>query len=321
MPTIPDHLPNDKHIAVVLASSLGALAAIRELGKQSVPVIAVGQTDYIGKSRYCTWVKIHHEHDLLAFLQSLAQKVEKKPIIFTDDPQYADFLFENWSFLDRHFLVPMHPVNRQLTDSDFRHSCPITDTEREEKFRVTLYRNAIGKVSVGFIAHLIEQYPFHQSWAETLCLTTDNPELAEHAVKLLEEANYSGIATIEYQYCSCEKTFSPVRVNGFLPAETSISQKLPQGFVYQIYRDLISPSPTTFSTAPGMVSICWFSLIPELFAMFAARKFRFPSILRYYFSYQAQTALMDFTDPLPFYYYLPYLLKSAERFHPSTRAK
>lgn len=104
------------NIAIVLAGSFGALAVIRELGKHGVSVVAVGEPDYIRKSKYCLDLNIKKPEEIMRFLKELPRHVQEKPVLLTDNEEHLQLLYDNWHSLSRFYLAPFDVTNRLLTD-------------------------------------------------------------------------------------------------------------------------------------------------------------------------------------------------------------
>lgn len=116
--------------AVVLGESFGALAVVRDLGKQGIPVYAFGRK-FIQKSRYAQALPVapnHHFHgqpaanllyppvDQVQQLIELSQTLGERPVLFTDSDNYLKMIGDNLELLSRHYRIPVSPQNRLLTD-------------------------------------------------------------------------------------------------------------------------------------------------------------------------------------------------------------
>ena len=109
-------IPKNNHLAVVLASSFGGLAIVRELGRQRIPTVAVGDSEYIGKSRYCVDVEIKSTQEIVRFLRELPHHVSSKPVLLTDNEDHLDLLYEHWDTLSDDYLAPIGADNHRITD-------------------------------------------------------------------------------------------------------------------------------------------------------------------------------------------------------------
>lgn len=97
----------EKNVAVVLAGNAGALAVIRNLGKNNVPVLAIGKNNFILKSKYCKGVRINDNKDIINILLKLPKYFNKKIVILTDKDEYMDLICDNWNILRDYYLTPI----------------------------------------------------------------------------------------------------------------------------------------------------------------------------------------------------------------------
>lgn len=111
-------MQKEKNLAVVLAGGMGSLAIIRELGKQEVPVVAIGQATYAIRSKYCLSLPISNKQQMLSFLLTLPGYVDHKPVLMTDNDGYLELLQKNWPQLSSYYLAPFHPNNLQITEKN-----------------------------------------------------------------------------------------------------------------------------------------------------------------------------------------------------------
>lgn len=105
-----------RNLAVVLAASFGALAIIRELGKHGIPIVVLGNPEYIGKSKYCIDLKIKNHKEIVQFLKQLPHHVRSKPVLLTDNEDHLQLLYNNWNMLRDFYLAPLDMNNLRITD-------------------------------------------------------------------------------------------------------------------------------------------------------------------------------------------------------------
>lgn len=111
----------------------------------------------------------------------------------------------------------------------------------ESLYCITLYRNKYGHIIVGNIVQKIRELPIVNG---TGCchITVDNNKVLDRAIKVLEDANYTGIAMIEFKYSEKYDDYCLIEVNGRFPIETNINEKLDNNFILRIYNDMINKS-------------------------------------------------------------------------------
>ena len=111
----------------------------------------------------------------------------------------------------------------------------------ESLYCITLYRNKYGHIIVGNIVQKIRELPIVNG---TGCchITVDNNKVLDRAIKVLEDANYTGIAMIEFKYSEKYDDYCLIEVNGRFPIETNINEKLDNNFILRIYNDMIIKS-------------------------------------------------------------------------------
>ena len=106
------------YAVVVLAEHLGALAVVRELGKQKIPSIVIG-SKFIQKSKFTTVsLKANTLCEILKHLNQLPSLLKVKLILFTDSDQYLSFIYNNWEQLVINYLIPASKNNLQLIDKE-----------------------------------------------------------------------------------------------------------------------------------------------------------------------------------------------------------
>lgn len=111
----------------------------------------------------------------------------------------------------------------------------------ESLYCITLYRNKYGHIIVGNIVKKIRELPIVNG---TGCchITVDNKDVLDRAIKVLEDADYTGIAMIEFKYSEKYDDYFLIEVNGRFPIETNINGKLDNDFILRIYNDMIKQS-------------------------------------------------------------------------------
>ena len=92
---------------IVLAGNVGALAVIRNLGKNNVPVIGLSDKEFILKSKFCIGIKIKKDISVLKILLELTKLIKGKMVIFTDADDYMTLICENWEQLKEHYILPI----------------------------------------------------------------------------------------------------------------------------------------------------------------------------------------------------------------------
>lgn len=116
---------NNKAPVVVLHAGLGALAIMRTLGKLGVDVYAVynDATSPVLKSKYCSGSYFHSlaEHDtnsLITLLQSISEKLGRKPILIATSDELAIMVAEQHEQLTPHYVIAQDTTDltRRLAD-------------------------------------------------------------------------------------------------------------------------------------------------------------------------------------------------------------
>lgn len=111
----------------------------------------------------------------------------------------------------------------------------------ESLYCITLYRNKYGHIIVGNIVQKVRELPIVNG---TGCchITVDNNDVLDRAIKVLEDADYTGVAMIEFKYSKKYDDYCLIEVNGRFPIETNINEKLDNDFILRIYNDMVTKS-------------------------------------------------------------------------------
>ena len=105
-------------VAVILASSLGALAIVRALGKKKIPCIVIGH-DFHHKSFYTTVaLKVKSKEEIVNLLLQIPRILKMKPVLFTDADEYMDIQFANWEQLENDYYIPLSKNNYKLVNKE-----------------------------------------------------------------------------------------------------------------------------------------------------------------------------------------------------------
>ena len=106
------------NVAVVLASSLGALAVIRALGKSKIPCIVIGH-DFHHTSRYTTVaLEAKTKEEVIDLLFRIPGLLKMKPVLFTDADAYLEMIFSNWDRLQKDYFIPLSKNNYNLVNKE-----------------------------------------------------------------------------------------------------------------------------------------------------------------------------------------------------------
>lgn len=372
------NIEQKQNVAVVLAASFGALAVVRALGRHGVPVVVLGNPDYIGRSKYCIDVKIKDPEDIVHFLKAFPRHIQSKPVLFTDNEDHLQLIYEHWDVLSKVYALPVALNNRRLTDKYRLYEYalkagikapvtyiggeqrrvqefpvivkPINDDElwrtsglkyqkvyecrnRRELidtldtlkryncnsvtqqiipgdvtnlYCVTLYRNQLGRIVTGFVVQKLKQYPMDYGTG-TIHVTSHQKKLVADSIRLLEAADYTGIAMIEYKYDKRSKQFYIIEVNGRFPVETGIEKKLGNDFVYRIYKDLLNPAKGNELHISTVKPVLWIYFLNNLKTMTQKGSYRMKDMWRLVGKCQIQFALWDWDDPIPSVYFPKYV--------------
>jgi len=93
-----------KNLAVVLGASYGGLSIVRSLGKEGIPVIVIGTTNFIGCSRYCVYyVNAKDNSKVVRNLVAIAEKYDRKIALMTDSDNYIKLIYQNWDILKERY--------------------------------------------------------------------------------------------------------------------------------------------------------------------------------------------------------------------------
>jgi len=95
----------ERNLAVVLGASYGALSIVRSLGRESIPVIVIGNTNFIGSSKYCAYyINAKDNNEILQKLMIIAEKYDRKIVLMTDSDNYINLIYQNWDVLKRRYV-------------------------------------------------------------------------------------------------------------------------------------------------------------------------------------------------------------------------
>lgn len=370
------------HVAVILASSLGAIALIRALGKEKVPVIVIGQ-NYHHKSIYTTVaLKAETQKDVERFLFLIPRLLNMKPVLFTDGDDYLEIIYSNLNQLETSYFIPVSKNNYNLINKENIESIkdinkiatlPITFQRiseienkhypviikplalgssfsglknRPEKayicddlkqvkatdkylrelnmsyvaqqmivgeantiFTVLLYRNATGKIIIGYTMKKLRVYPLEFGVASAVILVENN-EIIKQSIAIMECIDFHGIAEFEYKRCEKTNKYFLIEVNGRFPLQTSLLKKSNPYFIYTVFHDLMkSPAGDTVSNK-SIPNIIWIFSLNDIRALKAGfRESKLTINLKMCFSCKIQSALWSIFDPLPALYYFKYISK------------
>jgi D-aspartate ligase len=100
--------------AVILGAEGGvALGIVRDLGREGVPVVAVGRdaNDAAMRSRYCVperWaLNQHHDEGVLADLVSVGARIGRRAVLFAAEDDYVAAVSRHKTLLEEHFIIPV----------------------------------------------------------------------------------------------------------------------------------------------------------------------------------------------------------------------
>lgn len=99
---------NKNNLAVVIGASYGSLSIVRSLGYNNIPVIVIGNKDFVGASKYCRYyVKVDKDIEILDSLRSIAQGYNKKIVLLTDSDRYINLIYRCWDELKNFYVSPI----------------------------------------------------------------------------------------------------------------------------------------------------------------------------------------------------------------------
>ncbi|SHJ92654.1 ATP-grasp domain-containing protein [Anaerobranca californiensis DSM 14826] len=105
---------NEKNLAIVLGGSYGALSIVRSLGQKKVPIIVIGNRDFIGNSKYCNfYFKTDEDEEIIDVLKEIANKYNRKSVILTDSDRYIELIYNYWDELKESYVS--HLCNNKET--------------------------------------------------------------------------------------------------------------------------------------------------------------------------------------------------------------
>lgn len=373
-------------VAVILASSLGALAIIRAIGKKKIPCIVIGQ-DFHHKSIYTTVaLEAGTQEEIATLLLRIPHILNMKPVLFTDADEYIDILFSNWDQLEKEYFLPLSKNNYQLVNKEHIEKIEgihqvvalplafqsINDIEKQhypviikplpqsskssalttrpekayicqdveevqsaEKFlrelnipyvmqqlikgeastnySALLYRNAQGKVEVGYVAKKLRTYPLGFGVSSAM-ISENNSEIITKSMAIMDLIDFQGVGEFEYKYCEKTNDYILLEVNGRFPLQTGLLQRTNPQFMYAVFRDLIVNASTDKLSDTSVSNIYWIFLLNDLRAIRAEQKASTLTVnVKVCLSARIQGALWSITDPLPAMYFANYVLKKKGR--------
>lgn len=372
-------------VAVILASSLGAMAILRSLGRNKIPCIVIGD-DFHHKSIYTTVaLEAKTNEELINLLIRIPKIVAMKPVLFTDADAYLEIVFSNWSKLENEYHLPTSLNNYNLVNKEYIEkiegihtvvSLPVTlksigeikdnypviikplsnssklskvkkepekayicrDFEEVQKvdtylqqisipyvlqhlieggsstnYSALLYRNALGKIEVGYTVKKLRIYPLRFGLS-TFVISENNSELLKRSIAIMELMDFQGIGEFEYKYCEKTKTYILLEVNGRFPLPTAMLLRNNPQFIYTVFCDLIENSSSDTVSDKSIPNVYWTFLLNDLRAIKAENNTSiFKVILKACFSLRIQGAIWSIIDPLPALYYDKFLAKKLLR--------
>lgn len=164
-------------------------------------------------------------------------------------------------------------------------------------YSVTLYRNSLGGIILGYVGYKIRQNPFDFGTV-TSFVTSKQDFLIKKSVQLLEKINFEGVANIEYKLCQKTKKYYIIEVNGRFPMAMAINNKIGNDFIYNVYLDMINPSSAIKKYPEPKKPILWISLERDLMILFKKRN-AITEIFKILCDYRLQNAHFDIKDPFP----------------------
>ncbi|MGM8216552.1 hypothetical protein ACLIA0_13370 [Bacillaceae bacterium W0354] len=101
---------------VLLAESLGSLAILRELGKNHIPCIVIGN-EFVKRSRFTTVaVEANSLTEVCKKLYKLPKILHVELILMTDSDKYLDLIYSEWDYLCKYYLIPTDLNNNIVTN-------------------------------------------------------------------------------------------------------------------------------------------------------------------------------------------------------------
>ena len=368
------------HVAVILASSLGAIAIIRALGKARIPVIVIG-LNYHHKSIYTTVaLKAETKRDVENILFLLPLLLNMKPVLFTDADDYLEIILANWNRLEKNYYIPASENNYKLinkerieeivdihnvsalpvafhkvSDIEKQHYpviikplsngdgykalkekpkkayiCnneietmdvdiylkelnvgyviqQVIDGEANTNYSVLLYRNAQGKVEVGFTVRKLRIYPLNFGVSAAV-ISENNPEIINQSIAIMELIDFQGIGEFEYKFCRETNTYILLEVNGRFPLQTNVLNQSNPHFISTVFHDLMNNSTSDVVSNKSVSNITWIFLLNDIRAIIAEYgKSTLKLNLITSLTSRVQSAIWSISDPLPTIYFLKYI--------------
>lgn len=372
-------------VAVILASSLGAMAILRSLGRNKIPCIVIGD-DFHHKSIYTTVaLEAKTNEELINLLFNIPKILAMKPVLFTDADAYLEILFTNWDQLESEYHLPTSQNNYNLVNKEYiekieaihtvvslpvtlKSICEIGDNypviikplsnssklskvkkepekayicrgfEEAQKvdnylqqismpyvlqhlieggsstnYSALLYRNALGKIEVGYTVKKLRIYPLRFGLS-TFVISENNSELLKRSIAIMELMDFQGIGEFEYKYCEKTKDYILLEVNGRFPLPTAMLLRNNPKFIYTVFCDLIENTSSDTVSDKSIPNVYWTFLLNDLRAIKAENDTSLlKAILKASFSLRIQGAIWSIKDPLPALYYIKFLAKKLFR--------
>ena len=364
--------------AVILASSLGAVAVIRALGRKKIPCIVIGQ-DFHHKSIYTTVaLEAKTKEEVINLLLEIPRILNMKPVLFTDADAYLETIFTNWNQLEKDYFIPLSRNNYKLVNKEYIEEIegihnvvtlpvtfqsisdiekkhypviikPLSNSSRFSKIKkepekayicndieavrkadkilqdlnipyvtqqlieggastnysALLYRNAKGKVEVGYTLKKLRIYPLRFGLSSVV-ISENNSELINTSIAIMELIDFQGIGEFEYKYCEKTNNYILLEVNGRFPLPTGLMQRNNPQFIYTVFRDLIINSESSELSDKSIPNIHWTFLLNDLRAIKA--EYKASSLTVYLKAWRIQGAIWSISDPLPALYYAKYIV-------------
>ena len=367
-------------VAVILASSLAAVAVIRALGKMKIPCIVIGH-DFHHKSIYTTVaLEARTKEEVLNLLFNIPEILNMKPVLFTDADAYLEIIYSNWDQLEEGYYIALSknnfklvtkehigkiegidkvvtlPVTLQsISDIEKQHYPviikPLSNSSRFSKVKkepdkayicknveevkktdeilqdlnmsyviqqlieggasnnhsALLYRNAKGKIEVGYVAKKLRIFPLKFGVSSAM-ISEKNSEIINKSKAIMDLIDFQGIGEFEYKYCEKTNDYILIEVNGRFPLQTGMLQRNNPQFIYTVFRDLIENASAKELSDKSVPNIYWIFLLNDLRAIRAEYKASTLSVnLKACLSARIQGAIWSILDPLPAIYYGKYI--------------
>ncbi|MBM7661627.1 putative ATP-grasp superfamily ATP-dependent carboligase [Bacillus mesophilus] len=178
--------------------------------------------------------------------------------------------------------------------------------QTETIYTLLLYRGQSGNIEVGYEAKKIRSFPLNFGTAS--CMVTESiPDLAKRSAKIMELADYKGIAEFEYKYCSKTHEYYLIEVNGRFPLQTGLLHKWNPNFIYRSFVDLLEINqPKKMVVTEQKKSVYWVFLLNDIRAIKEETWWLiFSRYLKMLVSSPIQGALWSRKDPFPALFFIP----------------